>query len=432
MNITLYNMINVIFYNTIRGTCAICLFFLIKEMTIVLKSSKFVDDFIQELFFRDKEWIENNSDLRMLDNQNEKQQQHEQPKAKKFEDKYLDEYKKLDDDTLLLDADEEILKKQKFSEFKEDAIKIRKTKENELMENIKNLRFLLSNKQNLKKYLDDYWSAESIVSDSEDGDAEIVKNPSDFYDFNEEELKCKNKLIELEDELKNLIIFPCDSEFEIQAHDAVISLRRKRLKNSFVMEKTPIGNVIMTYNSEIESFVYYSDNTMPYRFLEVVARKYVIINNCKNVYIDMNEVLKESEELLKKKKERKLLEEEERKKEEQQKMANATATGTIGGSGSGSGSGGNKKDVFAKFKSYNTNNSKAVAGAAPSKNSVSNTNTNNSNSDDLLLKERSNRYTCEGKIINFPILKKVEKKVVDKRYALSFADFKKLQTNNKK
>ena len=43
----------------------------------------------------------------------------------------------------------------------------------------------------------------------------------------------------------------------------------------------------------------------------------------------------------------------------------------------------------------------------------------------ILLKDEANRFSYEGKIINFNFLKKVERKIVDKKYALSFADFKK-------
>jgi len=49
--------------------------------------------------------------------------------------------------------------------------------------------------------------------------------------------------------------------------------------------------------------------------------------------------------------------------------------------------------------------------------------------DKHLLKENANRYTYEGKISTFNLLKKVEKKVVDKKYGLTFSDFKKMKLN---
>ena len=51
----------------------------------------------------------------------------------------------------------------------------------------------------------------------------------------------------------------------------------------------------------------------------------------------------------------------------------------------------------------------------------------NGNNEKMLLKEKSNRYSYQGKFLNFNILQKVDKKVVDKKYALTFADFKKMK-----
>ena len=49
----------------------------------------------------------------------------------------------------------------------------------------------------------------------------------------------------------------------------------------------------------------------------------------------------------------------------------------------------------------------------------------------LLIKERSNRYTYDGKFANFNFIKKVDRKIVDKKYGMTFADFKrKIATNN--
>jgi hypothetical protein len=41
------------------------------------------------------------------------------------------------------------------------------------------------------------------------------------------------------------------------------------------------------------------------------------------------------------------------------------------------------------------------------------------------LKERANRYNFQGKIANFSLLKKVDKKLVNKKLAMTFSDFKK-------
>ena len=59
----------------------------------------------------------------------------------------------------------------------------------------------------------------------------------------------------------------------------------ENLKYNILMENTPNGNVLMFYDSTNDSFVYYSDKVIPYRFLDTVGRKYVIHFKCKNVYI---------------------------------------------------------------------------------------------------------------------------------------------------
>lgn len=59
----------------------------------------------------------------------------------------------------------------------------------------------------------------------------------------------------------------------------------EKTNNRFIMEMTPVGNVIMQYNLTKELFVYYSDNMVPFRYLETVARKYVCTFDCKELYI---------------------------------------------------------------------------------------------------------------------------------------------------
>ena len=81
-----------------------------------------------------------------------------------------------------------------------------------------------------------------------------------------------------------------------------------------------------------------------------------------------------------------------------------------------------KKNVFAKFKSYNKDAGGKIS-MAPPKNSISKQVSEN---DMILLKERANRYTYEGKFANFNFLQKIEKKIFNKKLGLSFAEFKKL------
>jgi hypothetical protein len=256
----------------------------------------------------------------------------------------------------------------------------------------------------------DEWDTD--LESDDNMDAEIV----DILSDRRREI---NELKDLYSELRRTI----DSEEEqarlretaVQdAYRTIVDRRLQKLKNCFVMETTPHGNVLMIYNAERESFSYYSDNTLPYRYLEVAARKYVKTFNCRPLYVDMEEELKKCEQLKK---------EEEQKKEEQKKLA-ATATTQNNPTTTTE----TKKNVFAKFKSYNKDAGIGGKMAAPPKNSIPSNKTALPKEDEqVLLKERANRYTYEGKFANFHFLQKVEKKVFNKNLALSFADFKRMQ-----
>lgn len=58
----------------------------------------------------------------------------------------------------------------------------------------------------------------------------------------------------------------------------------RKLDDYYIIEYTPLGNVIMSYDSENNSFQYYSDKIIPNNYLEVVSRKYVISNFTKILY----------------------------------------------------------------------------------------------------------------------------------------------------
>ena len=176
------------------------------------------------------------------------------------------------------------------------------------------------------------------------------------------------------------------------------------LKNNILMEQCPLGNVVMYYDSDKESFAYYSDATIPYRYLEVIGRKYVITFQCKQLFLDMAEVLKEAEA-------KQQLKKEEAAEESKQSVLEESC-GVV-----------KKKNVFAKFKSYNTDNSKSVVTeSTPKKNAVS---IKQKVNEDAILKEKVNRYTHYGKLSNFSFLKKALKKVGN----MTFAEFKRRHVN---
>ena len=320
----------------------------------------------------------------------------------------------------VFDEKEESLYRNKSAEFfllaqEEDIKKIDELK-----------KIIIDIEKQIKRYEsdDDFCNVEY---NENDGDEE-----KDF--INKDAIKRLTKdRIEIEKTLSELINNPQDInklrlETQLKARQFMIDERLDKLKNSFVMEKTPLGNVLMLYNNKRGSFEFYSDNTIPYRYLEPVSRKYVKTFGCRSIYFDMEEELKNYE---------KKLEENEREKEEKQELEKIIleekrvldeknmSVSVVAEP---------KKNVFAKFKSYNKEAGTGhVNIAAPPKNSIPNNKVTETKSDEkVLLKENANRYSYEGKLSNFNFLKKVDRKVVDKKFAMTFADFKRLQEERKK
>ena len=63
-----------------------------------------------------------------------------------------------------------------------------------------------------------------------------------------------------------------------------------------VRETTPQGDVIMTYDAERRAFCYYSDTrSVQFKFLEPVARKYVLEHGCKRLHVDIRKELAAAE-----------------------------------------------------------------------------------------------------------------------------------------
>uniref|UniRef100_A0A6C0C6J3 Uncharacterized protein n=1 Tax=viral metagenome TaxID=1070528 RepID=A0A6C0C6J3_9ZZZZ len=100
--------------------------------------------------------------------------------------------------------------------------------------------------------------------------------------------------------------------------------------NCIVLSNTPKGLVYMRYSKEEEGFEYWTDNAVDYKYLEAVARKYVTIFSCRNIYIDRFTLLKEKIQIIKKRIDKNKLEEES--------TENTTET---------------EVGVFASLKSYN-------------------------------------------------------------------------------
>jgi len=76
-------------------------------------------------------------------------------------------------------------------------------------------------------------------------------------------------------------------------------LSGNRPTNTTIIEHTPDGSVIMSYNYDKEGFEYWVDNkNIKYDYLETVARKFVKMNFCSDLYIDRKENIKKQNDEL--------------------------------------------------------------------------------------------------------------------------------------
>jgi hypothetical protein len=326
-----------------------------------------------------------------------------QPLQVPYEEKYMAKVRSMKNEYVFTEEELE-LEKQKLDELKQEENNKKLESTYVLNEKIEELT------TKLREINEEYNDKKQSNKDES-----LVKKLHDSIQ-NEINLN-KKQLTELQESPTNI-----DSLKE-KARQYIIDEQLKKFKKNYVIEHTPLGNVLMFYNHDKLAFEYYSDLTIPYRYLDTVARKYALTYNYRPLYIDMEDELKEYE---KKMEEKELREKEAR---ENDKLSNSNTNENT-----------NKKskDVYAKFKSYNKEaGTGRVNTAPPPKNSIPQNRMNvnlkdtkhsgNGNNEKMLLKERANRYSYQGKFLNFNILQKVDKKVVDKKYALTFADFKKMK-----
>jgi hypothetical protein len=386
----------------------------------------------------------------------------EEPKKveTKYEDKYLNDMRALSNDYIFDEIENELINKKctefyaivtndyskKLEEIKERLCEIELSlikyesynndKKNKKDEDKKKQYETDNNQDNRPNDDEDTEDNEESDEDNEESDDEDYEKIEYEHDspnlsYTKEQiiellLNEEKTLINEEKKINTLLnndVFKeeCIKKAEELSRNYVIRQRIEKLKNCFVIEHTPLGNVLMIYDIERESFKYFSDNNIPYRYLEVVGRKYAKQFGCRQIFVDMEEELKFAEE-----KWQKESEEKERKEEEKNKQAEMNIIRKQIGIEE-------KKSVFAKFKSYNKEaGTGRVNIAAPPKNSIPNKKvlTEKQENEKILLKERANRYTYEGKMANFSFLKKIDRKVVDKKFALSFSDFKKMKQTN--
>lgn len=321
-----------------------------------------------------------------------------------YEDKYLEKFKKFPNEFNFNELELE-LERQHFELIKNNTEKnllFNKSKIEEKLLKIKEIYekgCIETNKEFYTEKINDF-GKNALISYFELSDDEDDENDINFEDLFLDIIMEKVKLEEEMKKLNDIVIN--EEELKLEAREFIINKKLDTCIDNYVLECTPLGNIYMRYNNNKKSFEYFSNNTIPYRYLEPVGRKYVMTYWCKPIFVDIEEELKKSEEKQK-------LEEE------------------------------NKPKEISKIKSY----TKETINSSNVRQSQKNRSSNNivlpphimanlkSNNENKLLKENANRYTWEGRLSNFTPLKKINKKIVNKNLSLSFADFKNMQKNKK-
>ena len=306
---------------------------------------------------------------------NEKESVVNEDKEIKYEDKYLDKYLEFSNEYTF--TAEELLAEQ-FTIINNTHIW----------------------ETNLKKDIDDLQKQFSeVLTVFEAGSSlgltdEVCKMMGKYFKVDETEYLAAdlfNDITELNTELASQLDAVLTNkdipEFVKDARVLTINKKLDAYLNNYVLEMTPLGNVYMRYNNNKKSFEYFSNNTIPYRYLEAVGRKYVMTYWCKPLFVNLADELVKAE----------------------QKQLEQPLKPVL-------------KPVAPVKQSFS------------SKNSLINTNANTNtkprletnvvtNAVPVLLKENANRYTWEGRLSSLMLLKKSEKKAA----TLSFAEFKFLQ-----
>ena len=171
----------------------------------------------------------------------------------------------------------------------------------------------------------------------------------------------KEKIDDNSEELETPYEYKYLDEYNIKVSESEsINAEDEKKCYSKIHETTPNGDVIMYYDDNLESFVYYCDDkNIPYKYLETVARKFVLDNDCISLYVNMYEEIKKGIE---------------RKELESSREKEITQNGTTNCDSA-------VNSVFATFKSYNLTNEKSRL-----------------KTKHYVLKEQSNRYSYRGKI----------------------------------
>ena len=141
--------------------------------------------------------------------------------------------------------------------------------------------------------------------------------------------------------------------------------RINELAKIYTSDITPYGEISMCFSNDSESFNYWADKQIPYKVLECVAKKYVVENDCKCIYVDIKKELEKQHEELNEKMEQNKTTANENENEDKVSEDDKN----------------DNDSVFVKFKKYKTpaKSKKVTASKKP-----------------VIVCDRANRYTYRG------------------------------------
>ncbi len=135
-------------------------------------------------------------------------------------------------------------------------------------------------KHDLYKLKEEYSEMMSYYYNSNnesDDDDDIYDD--EYYTLLKHKIIKLQSLLENEDQINAIALQECFAD--------VKSKMMESLQNNFILENTPIGNVVMVYNCKKEGFSYYSDKSISNKYLESVCKKYCIQFKCKLLFNDV-------------------------------------------------------------------------------------------------------------------------------------------------
>ena len=175
----------------------------------------------------------------------------------------------------------------------------------------------------------------------------------------------------LDNDHKDFFEFKYIEEYDDLSNNKITNEKYDKINNKYVKETTPVGDIFMSYDKDEGAFIYYcKTSTIRYKYLDSVARLFVIKFDCKKLYYHLHDqLIKSFEKLDNIELERDNDSEQEKDNDSEQEKDNDSEQERddekddklkldfkdIRYSNTSS----DNEDVFVNLKSYNTNNNKS-------------------------------------------------------------------------